>query len=53
MKGIGFEKFFSHYERVVRQRIMSDDFPPTLLDIKAGKNQNKRIPNMNLDKFTS
>jgi hypothetical protein len=26
-KGIGFEKFFSHYERVVRQRITPGDFP--------------------------
>ncbi|NMC05320.1 MAG: site-specific DNA-methyltransferase [Candidatus Lokiarchaeota archaeon] len=53
-KGIGFEKFFSHYERVVRQRIMSDDFPPTLLEIKSGKGTaRKRSEGMNLDKFIS
>jgi len=52
-KGIGFEKFFSHYERVVRQRIMSEDFPPTLLEIKAGKSVKKRESYKSLDDFFS
>jgi DNA modification methylase len=50
-KGIGFEKYFTHYERVVRQRILSEDFPPTLLEIKAGKNQKNRVSYKSLEKF--
>jgi DNA modification methylase len=49
--GIGFEKFFSHYEKIARQRIMSDDFPPTLLDLKNNKNAKKGKPVTSLDKF--
>nr|MDO8111385.1 site-specific DNA-methyltransferase [Candidatus Sigynarchaeota archaeon] len=50
-KGIGFEKYFSHYEKIARQRILSDDFPPTLLELKAGKNAKRRDYGGNLDKF--
>ena len=49
--GIGFEKFFSHYEKIARQRIMSDDFPPTLLELKSNKGGKKRESFKSLDKF--
>lgn len=49
--GIGFEKFFSNYEKIARQRIMSDDFPPTLLETKTNKSGKKQESFKSLDRF--
>ncbi|MHA1368556.1 MAG: DNA-methyltransferase [Promethearchaeota archaeon] len=40
--GIGFEKFLDEYEPVMRRRILSDDFPPSLLELKRGNQQKRR-----------
>lgn len=51
-RGIGFEKFFSAYEPVIKQRVMSNDVPPTLLDLKRG-NQKSPFRSKRLDTFVT
>ena len=41
-KGIGFETFFEEYEPIIRARIASDDFLPSLLDIKREKTKGRK-----------
>ncbi len=51
-RGIGFDKFFHHYAEIARRRIISDDFPPSLLEIKQAKGSSKkRKPRVRLDAF--
>ncbi|MBD3187318.1 hypothetical protein GF325_10845 [Candidatus Bathyarchaeota archaeon] len=50
-KGIGFEKFYDHYAPLIKQRILSDDFPPTLLDLKKAKKGRGKGRNQRLDKY--
>jgi DNA modification methylase len=45
--GIGFEKYFSEYQELARRRILSNDFPPTLLE-----NVSPKKAGQTLDSFT-
>lgn len=40
--GIGFEKYLVDYEPLIKARILSTDMPPTLLDIKRGKDRTSK-----------
>jgi DNA modification methylase len=53
--GIGFEKYYEHYKDVVEQRILSEEFPPTLLEIKEGKGKKRQsgAGTGGLDRFLS
>ncbi|MHA1792924.1 MAG: DNA-methyltransferase [Promethearchaeota archaeon] len=50
-KGIGFEKYFEHYSFLIKKRILSDDFPPTLLDIKLSSRKSNQRNLKSLDRF--
>lgn len=42
-KGLGFDKYFSNYEEIARKRILSEDFPPSLLELKLKRDTRKRM----------
>ena len=50
-KGIGFDKYFNHYEKVARKRILSNNFPLTLLEVKQAKKKGTKKLNRSLDAF--
>ncbi|MFX0099003.1 MAG: DNA-methyltransferase [Candidatus Hodarchaeota archaeon] len=49
--GIGFEKYYKHYEAIIRNRINSDVFPQDLLALKQKKKKSPRKPRIKLDNF--
>ncbi|MHA1681188.1 MAG: DNA-methyltransferase [Promethearchaeota archaeon] len=50
-KGIGFEKYYAEYKPLIKKRITSGDFPPSLLELKRAKKNQSRAKNRRLDQF--